>query len=163
LPIRWPSIKVRDNQRIPPLYSYWIGADIWGMHASPTPLYAEMKKEFAEADPETVNPHLRSAGEVINYHIQAQDGEIGHVEDFIVDDLYWIIRYMVVDTRNWLPGRKVIVSPKWIQSVNWMNRQVTVSFSVDAVKESPPYDPSIPINRNYELQLFDFYGRPKYW
>ena len=57
------------------------------------------------------DPHLRSMNEVVGYHIEANDGEIGHVEDFFVDDRAWCIRYMLVDTRNWLPGRKVLVSP----------------------------------------------------
>ena len=65
------------------------------------------------------DPRLRSANEVINYRIGATDGEIGHVEDFIVDDETWAIRYMVIDTRNWLPGRKVLVAPQWIESATW--------------------------------------------
>ena len=46
---------------------------------------------------------------MIGYHIEATDGEIGHVEDFLVEDSSWAIRYMIVDTRNWWPGRKVLV------------------------------------------------------
>jgi hypothetical protein len=62
----------------------------------------------------TGDPHLRAMREVKDYHIQATDGEVGHLEDFIVDDQNWVIRYMVVDTRNWWPGKKVLVSPQWI-------------------------------------------------
>jgi hypothetical protein len=52
------------------------------------------------------DPHLRSTHQVTDYHIQAKDGEIGHVEDFIIDDETWAIRYLIVDTRNWWPGKK---------------------------------------------------------
>ncbi len=107
--------------------------------------------------------HLRSAREVISYYIKATDGEIGHVEDFIVDDEGWVVRYMVVDTRNWLPGRKVLVAPGWIRSIDWHEKWVNVNLDQESIKTSPPFDPSAPINREYEVRLYDFYGRPSYW
>ena len=61
------------------------------------------------------DPHLRSSRAVTGYHIQATDGDLGHVEDFIVDDHSWTIRYMVLDTTNWWPGKKVLVAPDWIE------------------------------------------------
>jgi uncharacterized protein YrrD len=109
------------------------------------------------------DPHLRSSQEVIGYHIQATDGEIGHVEDFIVDDELWDIRYMIVDTRNWLLGRKVLVAIPWIERVSWGESKVFVDLSKEKVKNSPKYDPLAPVNREYEEVLYDFYGRPKYW
>lgn len=107
--------------------------------------------------------HLRSSREVIGYHIQAKDGEIGHVDDFIVDDENWIIRYMIVDTRNWLPGKKVLVSPHWIEEVNWAEAKVHVDLTREKIKDSPEYDPAASVNREYEEILYDYYGRPKYW
>jgi len=117
-----------------------------------------------KVEPEDGDPHLRSAGEVTGYRLQARDGEIGHVKDFIVDDRAWNIRYMVVDTRNWLPGsRKVLISPDWITSIDWLERKVAVDLNVKEIKESPEYDPSAPVNREYEARLYNFYGQPKYW
>jgi hypothetical protein len=109
------------------------------------------------------DPHLRSTKEVTGYRIEARDGEIGHVEDFILDDESWSVRYVVVDTRNWLPGRKVLVSPYWVDKVSWTNWNVVVALSREEVKNSPRYDPSAPVNREYEARLYDYYGRPKYW
>ena len=109
------------------------------------------------------DPHLRSATEVMGYHIQAKDDEIGHVEDFLLDDETWIIHYMVVDTRNWLPGRKVLVTPAWIDSVDWGRKNVSVDLTREQVKNSPKYDPSIPVTREYEEGVYEFYDRPKYW
>lgn len=126
----------------------------------------DVDEEVAEqviAGQQSGDPHLRSSGEVIDYHIQAVDGEIGHVEDFIADDESWMIHYMVVDTRNWLPGKKVLVSPRWISQVNWSESKVLVELTQEAVKDSPEYDPAAPINREYETRLYDYYGRPKYW
>lgn len=109
---------------------YWSGHGLWGVSMYPTypgypgaaalpPGYVVPPTETPQAEAERGDPHLRSTREVIGYHIQALDGEIGHVEDFIVDDANWAIRYMVVDTRNWWPGKKVLVSPQWIKAVSW--------------------------------------------
>ena len=82
--------------------------------------------------------HLRSVKEVTGYQIKATDGDIGHVEDYIVDDESWLLQYVVVDTRDLLPGgRKVLVAPAWVTSVDWAGRSVWVDLSVDAVQNSP--------------------------
>ena len=107
--------------------------------------------------------HLRSIDEVLGYRIQASDGEIGHVEDLIAAEREWRIRYLAIDTRNWLPGRKVIIDPVWIESVNWADNTVAVSLNREQIKDSPAYDPSQPVNRSYEERLYDYYGRPRYW
>ena len=96
------------------------------------------------------------------YHIEATDGEVGHVEDFIIDDETWEIRYIVVDTRNWLPGKKVLIAPRWIDRVSWNDSKVYVSLSREAIKHAPEYHPDT-LNREYERKLHDHYNRPKYW
>ena len=78
--------------------------------------------------------HLRSTHAVSGYHIQALDGEIGHVEDFIIDDETWAIRYLMVNTHNFWPGRKVLISPQWIENVSWDESKVFVNLSRDAIK-----------------------------
>ena len=143
---------------------YWTGGDVWGAWPYPPAVpvkYPEETEKSEHADPE--KSHLRSAREVKGYYIHAKDGEIGHVEDFIVDDETWTIRYLVVDTRNWLPSRDVLIAPSWIESVSWAENSVTVPLTTKEVKESPEYDPAQPVNRQYEVRLYDFYGRPAYW
>lgn len=150
-----------------PLYWTGIGLTYTGRTSAVPPPFdveqEEMAGEEAWEQEEDVDTSLRSTGEVIGYGIRASDGDIGHVEDFIVEDETWIIRYMVVDTRNWLPGKKVLVAPTWIQRFDWAGAQVHVELSRDDIKDSPEYDPSNPVNREYEERLYDFYGRPKYW
>lgn len=104
------------------------------------------------------DPHLRSTSEVIGYKIHATDGEIGDVEDFILDDT-WKIRYLIVDTGNWFPGKKVLMSPEWIQDVKWATSSVYVDVPVAAVKNSPEYDPSRPVQEAYETDLHQHYGK----
>ena len=62
-------------------------------------------------------PDLHSARTVAGYDLAARDGDIGHVEDFLLDFEAWVIRYIIVDARNWLPGKHVLVSPGWIRDV----------------------------------------------
>lgn len=146
---------------------YWSGPYRWGAEAmsasdadhEPQPRSGtEVGGVAAETD-----QHLQSARTVTGYYIEAEDGNIGHVEDFLVDDVDWAIRYMIVDTRNWLPGKKVLVSPDWIDQVSWADSTVYVDVSRDRIKTSPEYDPSRPIEREYESSLWDYYGRRRYW
>lgn len=121
---------------------------------------AVMKKTIAAE--QAGDPHLRSTNEVISYKIRAVDGEIGHVEDFVIDDEKWVIRYLVVDTRNWLSGKEVLVIPQQVEEINWAESQVRLNLTRDAVKDSPEYDPATPVNRGPENKYYDYMGRPKY-
>lgn len=139
----------------------WTGAVEAGF-AIPVP--EEQYPDPGNLSSEPGSSGLRSAREVSGYRIHALDGEIGHVEDFVVEESSWVIRYLVIDTRNWLPGgRKVLITPSWVANIDWGGHLVTVDLGQDAIRNSPEYDPSQPINRAYELQLYDYYGRPRYW
>jgi hypothetical protein len=105
------------------------------------------------------DPHLRSTDKVTGYNIKATDGDIGMVEDFIIDDIILIINYMVVDTGNWFPAKKVIISPKWIKEINWDTSEVVVNATVEQVKSSPEYDVSKYVDEVYERSLINYYGR----
>jgi hypothetical protein len=85
------------------------------------------------------------------------------VDDFLIDDGDWAVRYLVVDTRNWLPGKRVLISPEWIARISWADATVHVQMQRDAIRDSPEYDPSRPLERADESQLYDYYGRPRYW
>lgn len=143
---------------------YWGGPSIWGPHFYPKLLNQVQARRDREIEKLEDGPGLRSAREVMGYHIQATDEDIGHVEDFIVDQDTWVIRYLVIDTANWMPGsRQVLVSPTWVQMVKWKRRKVLVGLESKQIKSSPKFDPSLPVNRKYEATLYDFYGRPYYW
>jgi hypothetical protein len=124
----------------------------------------ETENQSGAVGSEHDDPHLRSFKEVTGYHIQATDGGIGHLDDLLADDQVWDIRYLVADTRNWLPGRKVLVSLQWlVGQFSWDERKVKVRMTKESIKHSPKYDPSVPISREYESRLHDHYGQPGYW
>lgn len=154
-----------SRQREIELHAYYDWMPYWGMGGSmvemppaPTPAERDAIEKAAQGD-----PNLRSTREVAGYHIHAEDGEIGHIEDFIVGDTDWVIRYLVADTRNWLPGRKVLLSPEWVHKISWDEREVWVDVTRKTVEGSPHYDPSEAVNREHEIEMYDYYGRQKYW
>ena len=115
-------------------------------------------KEEAQSD-----PHLRSVQEVLGYNIHATDGSIGHVEDFFASESDWRIRYVLIDTRNWLPGRKVLVGTDWIDRIDWTERGLFVKVTQEQVRNSPEFDPKDPLTRRYEEDLYGHYHFQGYW
>lgn len=100
-----------------------------------------------------LNPHLRSTRKVTGNRINATDGDIGQIEDFLVNEETWGIRYLIVDTRNWLPGRQVLVSPKWLTGISWKDDKLFADVPRDVIKKSPEFDPSKPFDFEYEEKL----------
>jgi len=141
--------------------TYWGGPYSWG--ADPYPTRDREQWKESTQDKKEWDPHLRSTNNVTGHHIQALDGEIGHVEDFIIDDETWAIRYLIVDTHNWWPGKKVLVSPQWIERVSWDERKVFVNLDRDTIKESPEYTNESLLTRDYEIGLHEHYKRQGYW
>jgi len=140
---------------------YWGGAGLWADASYPGALYAGRTGEIPVEDrPEIEEPHLHSVKEVAGYRIDATDGEIGKVDDFIVDDATWNIRYAVVDTRVWLPGKLVLVPLARLRGVHWNDRTLAVDLTRQKIKDCPEYDPGAPINREYEEKIYDYVGRP---
>jgi len=167
---------------------YWGGPYLWGSSYYPYLIRdAGQKRESAPGDspnglgaystvvpnPDALrgsahdenswDPHLRSTHDVSGHRIQATDGEIGHVEDFVIDDQTWAMRYLFFDTRNWWPGKKVLVSPQWIERVSWSEKAVFVNLSRETIKQSPEYAEDTLLTRDYETRLHGHYSRQGYW
>jgi hypothetical protein len=137
---------------------YWNGPDMWGNYSYPV---REMQKPAHVEKPWEYN--LRATAVVDGYHIQATDGEIGHIVDFVVDDKTWAIRYLIVDTQSWWPGKHILVSPQWIERVSWAESKVFVNMSRETIKNGPEYDMKSLITRDYETRLYGYYNRGGYW
>jgi hypothetical protein len=149
---------------------YWGGAGMWGEVAWPYPIepadptygLTRFERDRAlqawasdkQAQHRHDDPHLRSAKVMNGYHIHASDGDIGHVEDLLVDDTSWAIRYLVVNTSNWWIGHKVLIAPHDITGVHWSDESVTITLSREAIKAAPPYDSTDDLNRAVEARDF---------
>jgi len=140
---------------------YWGGQYMWGDQpyiVRDPKIWRETREEHKEWD-----PYLRSTHDVSGHHVQAEDGEVGHVGDFIIDDETWAIRYLVINTRNWWPGKEVLVSPRWIDHVSWKELKVFINLSRESIKQSPEYSEELLLNRDYEAKLHRHYNRQGYW
>jgi hypothetical protein len=146
---------------------YWGGPYLWGpafypagLAISTTVANQAMAERMGRESPDS---HLRSSQAVTGYDIDALDGEIGHVDGFVMDDEAWAIRYLEVATRNWWPGKKVLVSPAWVERVSWTESKVCVGLTREVIQTGPEYADSTQITREYENRLYFHYGRPPYW
>lgn len=146
---------------------YWEGAGLWGAGAMPGLMvggvpYQDLKSERKAEHQEHVNPHLRSCNAVSRYHLQASDGELGHVQGYLIDQHSWAIRFLIVNTSNWWLGHQVLIAVEWIKSVSWLDSMVTTDLSRQAVKDSPIYDPAVVVDDAFEASLYHHYKRSAY-
>jgi hypothetical protein len=135
----------------------------FGVSVAPIPAIGKavrvgLEKDLPSGDGD---PHLRSVVEVATYAIGAYNSDIGRVQDFIAHTDDWTIRYIVVKTRTWLSRRKVLVSPVWLDRLDWGEKRIYVGLSCEEIKGRPLFDASAPVERDYEGQLYDYHRRPK--
>ncbi len=156
---------------------YWNGRGIWAEGLYPYTLfpgYAGYMGDRQEKERESLlryerarhrndDPHLRSCKAVTGYHIEATDGEIGHVADYLVDDETWAVRYLIVDTSNWWLGHKVLVAPTWITAIQWTTEMISVNLSRDSIRRAPIYDPNTEWDAEFDRSLYYHYGRSGHW
>lgn len=151
---------------------YWGNADLWGSYPNPCVVassYVEGKtSEVKVADKDAVghhkdDHHLQSCKAVIDYHIHAADGDIGHLEGMLIDEETWAIRYLIINTSNWWLGHQVLVAPQWIKDVSWIESKIHVNLTRQEVQDAPLFDSSVPFNRELEKGIHLHYGRKGYW
>jgi hypothetical protein len=141
---------------------YWEGSDVWGSASNPVELKTSTNPP-RNSSPQAAGSHLHGSQDVAACSIEATDGELGPIESLVFDDQSWAIRYIEVATHSWWPGKKVLVSPSWIQRISWTESRVYVEFSRETIKNGPEYNSSAPINREFENRLYAHYGRAPYW
>jgi hypothetical protein len=160
---------------------YWGGSGLWGAAAYPGAMltgvgyegsgadYLVTQANHAQAEPaeellqDKGNPYLRSCNAMLEYHIEASDGGMGHVKGFLVDEETWSVRYLIVETGSWWVGHQVLIAPQWIQEISWEDATIAVNLTRRAVKEAPAYDASLAVNRDHEMDLYRHHGRTGYW
>lgn len=141
---------------------YWGAGGRWGPFPYATLLGALPLSDTPPDEP-AESGHLRRAKELSGCRIIASDGEVGHLDDFIVEDDSWVLRYLVADLLEPPPAKKVLLPTEWIDSLRPAERALQLRLSRRAIEESPAWNPSEPVNRAFETRLYDYYGRPVYW
>ena len=126
--------------------SYWDGEGMWGVSGFPSP-YLKPSKQASRGSHlhSGGDPHLRSTQALSGYRnfsgyqIQASDGTIGHVKDFIMDDESWAICHLVVETGHWFSRREIVISPKDIDRIRYEESKVFVKVTKEAILAAPEY------------------------
>jgi hypothetical protein len=129
----------------------------------PTPFVLMMGQRKIVRDKDADGTDLQSAATVLGYKISTNDGDLGIVDDFLVDDETWAIRYMIIDTRKGSDGKKILIAPEWIDWISWKQKRVSVSLDKGKIEACPLFDQAIPVQREYEQLLYDHYECKKYW
>lgn len=159
---------------------YWGGSGLWGSSSNPNllmPGYTGFapETEVAEADATAAytrfealhqqndDPHLRDCEAVLKYRLETSDGDLGHIEGFLIEDETWAIRYIIANTSTWWVGHQVLISPQWIKEVSWYDATISVNLTRQAVKDAPPYDPAVSLDREHEISIYDHYAQAGYW
>ena len=106
---------------------------------------------------------LRSLNTLIGHSLDAVDGHIGGSSDFLFDDQDWVIRYMVADTKKWLPGRKVLIASSALLKPDWDNHRFPIELTKHQIETSPPLDEHAPVSREYEILFHKHFGYATYW
>lgn len=126
---------------------YWTGPYLWEANAFPGVMDVPMDMDRAPDIERRVgeeqgraDPNLRSSREVAGYQIQTTDDTLGHVEDFLFNDRNWVISYLVLETRDWWPGKHVVLSARRIRHIEWENRKVVASVTREELELSPDFD-----------------------
>lgn len=101
----------------------------------------EPSRDAAEPAP-SKDSQLRSTYEVIHSHVLATDGDVGHIDDLLVDDADWGIRHVVLETSSGWAGRKVLVDPARIVAVNRSTKTTSIDVSRDSIDGAAPFDPN---------------------
>ena len=118
------------------------------------------RNEPAAHDIEPGDPHLRSSSEIVGYRLHTADGDIGHVENLMIDDSDWSLRYFIADVSNWWFGARVLISPAAVETIEWSDRHIRLNVTREQVKSSPPWDPMVAFDEIYAKQLHQHYGWP---
>jgi len=127
--------------------------------ASAQPLPAEVVEGLQNSE----ESNIHSMRDTQGYDLEALDGSIGHVSDFVIDSQGWAIRYLVIDTGNWLPGRNVLIAPQWVERIEWDDARLYLNVRKEVVAKSPEQPADQRLDRAFERELYGHYGYPAYW
>ena len=99
---------------------------------------------------------------LIGFKMAATDGEIGEVKELYFDDESWVIRYLIVETGNWLFNKKVLIAPQALLAPDWANKNFPVNLTKEQIKSSPDIDTDQPVSHRQEIEMYGHYAWERY-
>jgi hypothetical protein len=144
---------------LPGLYTYPIvgaASDRWNQQNKMAPTVAKEVEARQDMDREQ-EAHLRSFQEIKSYGLQATDGDIGELDDLLLDTASWRVTHIIVDTRKWWPGGQVVIDRALVTDISWGDAKIVVAMSREDVKNAPRFDKDQTITEPYMQQLSQYY------
>ncbi|GGD02692.1 hypothetical protein GCM10007216_36830 [Thalassobacillus devorans] len=155
---------------------YWAGEFLWGGYLTPMDPVEEPARA---AEPQTTqeppindNVHdrkdkLRSSesikGEFKHGVVHGENGKIGYIKDLMIDEGTWRIRYLLVDTSEWSTNERVLLSPDWLQSVDWLTNDFYIDLKLETIEDGPNYEKDQTVTKEFEEMIYRKYRKEPYW
>ena len=154
MPLFWPSLLIgAPEARYTPILAQEQLSKRWNTD-----------RETSSGDAEVPDhPRLRSMSEVSGYQIAAQDGEIGSVDDFLIDPEDWSVRYFVIDTGSWLPGKLVVVRTDQVEAIRTEDRVIAVRTDMTDIENAPRLGDIEELKKSSAQEMYERYGAIGYW
>ncbi|WP_141734063.1 hypothetical protein [Oligoflexus tunisiensis] len=150
----WPGI-----YSYPPYGEESAGRDRWQNDSLPPTVGKELQARIDQDKDQDV--HLRSFNEVRKYGLRATDGDLGILEDLLIEPESWRVTHVIADARRWWPGGEVVIDRGLVQNIDWYDQKIEVAMTRDEVKNAPPYDRDQGITESYQMALSHYYRRFK--
>jgi len=137
---------------------YWLGDDLWGAYPDPTGMLHPVSPPDAPEKVELKEGHLRSCTEIVGYDIHSADDSVESVEDVLVDARTWALRFLVVDTRRWLPGGRVVVPTSRLHAIDWVDRRIETDLDDEVISKSPAFDVERLNDADFEREIDGYFA-----
>ncbi len=113
-----------------------------------------------EPNPLEVENHLRHLTDLIGYSVQARNGSAGKLCDLIVQEENCDIPYLVIESGRILGGKKVLVSPQWVQTLQWGQSNLQIDLNRETIQNSPEFHPEDLLDEGFWSQVNEHYSAP---
>jgi sporulation protein YlmC with PRC-barrel domain len=161
---RQSEADLRDHYRWPPVDRLGGGLlESKRLGMRPDSIVETIQAKESDREASVSEAVMRSAREISGYGLQTSEGSGGQVKDVVLATDSWIVRYLVVDTGQLLPGKKTLLSSAWVEQVSWNKKEVRVDVAREMIEQSPTYEPDQKLDRAYEAKIHEHYKRPEYW
>ncbi|MFG6116356.1 PRC-barrel domain-containing protein [Halobacillus sp. MO56] len=155
---------------------YWSGEFLWGGYLTPLDPMEEPVRtaEPARTEKPPINDNVHGSnhklrsienikGEFQHAVVHGDNGKIGYIKDILIDDETWRIRYFIVDTSEWSTNESVLISPDWLQSVDWVDNDFYIDLKLETIEDGPNYKKEQQVTEELEEEVYRKYRKEPYW
>ncbi len=106
---------------------------LWGLAGYPVIVPPPRETDLKQRVPDS---HLRSTRAIAGYSVEASNGGIGQVADFMIDWRTWMIREIVVECGHWYSGNKIAIPTDKVSRISYDDSAIYVDSSKNALMKA---------------------------